>query len=353
MKRILFFIAAAFMVSCKNSNNLSLTSQDNLTSVENAQSYSVAEGDDWIWTGNQATNMIEIYDPVVADWNLTTALKWSWKPTLVKGYSQYAIDHWGLPTDFKVRKVDAWGGNHLVASCSSGLITIASYPSGVKKWAYNLGYNPHSVELLPNGNIAVAATDRDSVYLYASSTGTDNLAHAAVKLNKAHAVVYDPLENILWATGNDFVIAMQVGGTDAAPTLTELPARRGYLNTTSSKNPFGHDLGRDLADDNVLWVSTNGGVYNFNKTTKIFTDGPGDTTGINKTMVKSISRQQSGLFVLTRPDSEKTTVLPDPVTSPVWCTRYVDIYSSSGVFQYYRTKSGAKFYRAKIFRTPY
>lgn len=313
----------------------------------------ISAGDDWVWTGNQATGQIEIYDPGVSDWNTSTALKWSWKPTTAKGYSQYAVDHWGLPTDFKVRNVAAWGGNHLVAACSDGLVTIASYPSGIKKWAYNLGYNPHGVELLPNGNIAVAATDKDSVLLYASSTGTDNLYHAAVRLNKAHSVLYDPVENILWATGNDFVIAMQVGGTASAPALTELPSRRGWLNTTSSANPYGHDLSCDLNDAGILWVSTNGGVYSFNKTTKAFTNGPGGTTGINKTFVKAISRQNSGIFVLTRPDSEKTTVLPDPVTSPAWCTRYVDFYSSAGAFQYYRTKSGAKFYRAKIFRTPY
>lgn len=348
MKRLFIFCMVFIFACCKEDKQAFL--QKSTTMSAQAKGVTETVTDDWIWAGNQATNKIEIYDPGVEDWNSSTALKWSWKPEAAKGYSQYALDNWGLPTDFKVRTVNVWGGNHLVASCSNGLVTIASYPGGIKKWAYNLGFNPHGVELLPNGNIAVAATDKDSVLLFASSVGTDNLAHAAIRLNKAHAVLYDSVENILWATGNDFVMALQVGGTDAAPTLTEIPERRGRLNTTSSANPYGHDLSRDLNDPSILWVSTNGGVYRFDKTTKAFTDAP---NLLNKTFVKGISRQQSGLFVLTRPDSEKTTELPDPVTSPTWCTRYVDIYSSDGYFQYYRTKNGAKFYKAKIFRTPY
>ncbi|KAA2243510.1 hypothetical protein F0L74_13540 [Chitinophaga agrisoli] len=354
MKPLFILSFALIFTSCKQESLVGINNQTQTALPSDQQKAMVAAAaDDWVWTGNQASNQIEIYDPAVADWNSASALKWSWKPVTTKGYSQYAVDHWGLPTDFKVRTVSTWGGNHLVSSCSNGLVTIAAYPAGTKKWAYNLGFNPHGVELLPNGNIAVAATDKDSVLLFASSTGTDNLVHAAVRLNKAHSVLYDPVENILWATGNDFVIAMQVGGTNSAPTLTELPARRGLLNTTSSANPYGHDLSRDLGDNNILWIGTNGGAYSYNKTTKVFTNGPGGATGINKTMIKAISRQNSGLFVITRPDSEKTTELPDPVTDPTWCTRYVDFYSSAGVFQYYRTKSGAKFYRAKIFRTPY
>lgn len=348
MKRLLAFYIAFIFICCKEERQISVEKSEAKPAYSEVAT--TIATDDWIWTGNQGTNRIEIYDPAIVDWNSPTALKWAWKPEATKGYSSYALDYWALPTDFKVRSVGAWGGNYLVASCSKGLVTIASYPSGTKKWAYNLGFNPHGVELLPNGNIAVAATDKDSVLLFASSVGTDNLTHAAIRLNKAHSVLYDPVENILWATGNDFVMAMQVGGTDAAPTLTELPERRERLNTTSSANPYGHDLSRDLNDPTILWVSTNGGVYRFNKTTKVFTDGP---NLLNKTFVKGISRQSSGLFVLTRPDSEKTTELPDPVTSPTWCTRYVDVYSNDGYFQYYRTKSGAKFYRAKIFRTPY
>lgn len=339
-----------FAVSCVK-NDAQVKNQDTILDHKTINS----APDDWVWAGNQDNDMIEIFDPADSNWNSSTALKWSWKPLTSKGYSQYAVDHWGLPTDFKVRNVSAWGGNHLVASCSDGLVTIATYPGGVKKWAYNIGYNPHGVELLPNGNIAVADNTKDSVLLFASSTGTDNLNHVAIKLNKAHAVLYDPIENILWATGNDFVIAMEVGGTASAPTLNELPTRRGYLNTTSSGSPFGHDLSRDLNDNNKLWVSTDGGVYSFNKTTKVFTDGPGGATGINKTFVKGISRQNSGVFVVSRPDSKKTTTLPDPVTDPYkpWCTRYIDFYTSTGSFSYYRTKTNAKFYKAKIFRTPY
>lgn len=311
------------------------------------------EADDWVWVGNQASGLIEIYDPAVADWNSAAALKWSWQPTADKGYTPYALAHWDVPNDFKVRTIAAWGGNHLVACASNGLCTIAAYPSGVKRWAYNVGSHPHSVELLPDGNIAVAVTDQDSVKVFmSSSSATDNIVHAAFHLVGAHSVMWDPVTATVRAIGNDHIVSLQLGGTIAAPVLTEVYNDRGYL-VNGGASVYGHDLSPDLNDSNILWCSTNGGVYSFNKTTKLFTGGPGGSTGINKTFVKGISRQKSGVFVITREDTVKSPQPADPVTDPDWCTRYVDFYSSTGAFMYYRTKSGAKFYKGKIFRTPY
>lgn len=285
--------------------------------------------DDWVWVSNQASEQIEIYNPATTDWNPASAMIFWFKPLTSNNYSQYAVDHWGPPSDFKVRNVSAWGGNHLVAA-GGGLVTIATYPGKKKKWAYNLGGHPHGVELLPNGNIAVAATEKDSVLLFASSTGTDNLTHAVGSHNKAHAVLYEPVENILWSIGNDYIKAFQVGGTDAQPTLKELTNRAGNLKLTG--NIYGHDLSADLNDSNLLWFSTNHNVYSFNKVTKEFTAGPGGTTGIDKSFVKGISRQNSGIFVITRQDSAKNPPPADPVLNPEWCTRYVDFYSSTGAF---------------------
>jgi hypothetical protein len=356
MKKLLWIsYAVTLLCGCMKDTKLSVCDTSEKTG-QPVVANELLPGDDWVWVANQASGKIEIYNPGVEDWNNNEALKWSWKPTAEKGYTPYALEHWNVPNDFKVRTMPVWGGgNWMVACASGGLCTIASYPEGVKRWAYNVGsgVHPHAVELLPTGDIAVACTDQDSVKVFMSgSSVTDNIVHASFRLVKAHAVMWDPVTSTIRAIGNDHIVSLQLGGTMTNPTLTEAPNSRGYL-VNGGASLYGHDLSPDLNDNNILWCSTNGGVYSFNKTTRLFTGAPGGSTGVNKTFVKGISRQKSGIFVITRQDSSKSPQPPNPVTSPTWCTRYVDFYSAGGAFLYYRTKSGAKFYKGKIFRTPY
>lgn len=360
MKNLLWisFVLIFFAGCAKNEEQAEVklisSAKKTLNNVNPDQAALIA-GDDWVWTANQASGKIEIYDPNVSDWNNASALKFEFEPEASKGYTPYALQNWDVPNDFKVRNIAAWGGNHLVTCASKGLVTIASYPGKIKKWAYAIGttVHPHSVELLPNGNVAVACTDQHLVKVFMSSSSTvDNIVFASFPLNGAHSVLWDPTTSTIRAIGNDYVVSLVVGGTMANPTLTEVPNTRGDL-VASGASLWGHDLSVDLNDTNILWASTNSGVYSFNKTTRNFTGAPGGNTGVNKTFVKGISRQNSGVFVITRADSQKNPQPSDPVTTPDWCTRYVDFYAANGSFLYYRTKSGAKFYKGKIFRTPY
>jgi hypothetical protein len=348
-KVVLFFCTVILLGGCVKDQKITDNGK-RAASAERVKLAGATVADDWVSVTNQASGKIEIYDPAVADWDSATALKWSWKPTAAEGYSSYALTYWDVPNDFRVRTISAWGGNWLVSCASGGLVTIASYPAGVKRWAYNVGaaVHPHSVELLPNGNIAVACTDQDSVKVFASSTGTDNITHASFHLVGAHSVLWDPNTSTLRAIGNDHIVALTVGGT-AVPTITENVAQRGYL-VAGGASVYGHDLSSDPNNPDILWCSTNGGVYSFNKTTLKFTGAPGT---LNKSFVKSISIQHSGISVSTRPDSQKSPMPSSPVLSPDWCTRLVDFYSADGVFQYSRTVSGGKFYKAKVFKTPY
>jgi hypothetical protein len=347
--------AATFLCGCIKENKTEGETKNDSPLIAQVHAVEEVAGDDWVWVANQASGMIEIYDPNVEDWNNSTALKWSWKPIAEKDYTEYALEHWDVPNDFKVRTISAWGGNYLVACASDGLCTIAAYPSGVKRWAYNVGstVHPHSVELLPDGNIAVACTDQNLVKVFMSSSSvTDNIVYASFPLVKAHSVMWDPVTSTIRAIGNDHIVSLQLIGPITAPTLKEVRDARGFLETGGA-SLYGHDLSPDLNDNNILWCSTNGGAYSFNKTTRQFKLAPGGDTGVGKTFIKGISRQPSGIFVVTRPDSKKTSQPADPVTDPPWCTRYVDFYSSTGSFMYYRTKANAKFYKGKIFRTPY
>jgi len=312
----------------------------------------------WIATTNQdSDHQIEVYDPAVYDWNTAAALKWSWKPTTAKGYSSSEVSLWDDPTDVKLRNTTVFSGTSQAIVTSGGIMaTIAAYPSGAREWI--IGFHQytgvHSVELLPNGNIAVAAAGTTGqpygnwIRGYSSSQAPPNHAnYDQFNLTSAHAVLWDPSINRLWVTGympgisKHVLTALIVGGTAANPTLTEDTTRRSIL-----PGAWGHDVYPYYYDNNKLWVSmntdfNNGGVYLYDKTTKTFTTAPGAS---NRDFVKSIGNQPSGQIVEARPR-------PNPSTG--WVTDTVDFYSPAGALNAQRAVTGAKFYKARVFDPDY
>lgn len=296
-----------------------------------------AEADYYIACGNQATARYEIYDESVTDWNSGSALKWTFQPTTANGYSSSLVAAYSNCSDLKLRTCAKWG-NVVVSCASGGLATIATYSGGVMKWGLDVGgsNNPHSVELLPNANIAVAASAGGWVRVYASSQSSHNSTYAQFNLTGAHACLWDPLLNELWVMGTSTITALKVGGTDASPTLTEDTSRRGA--TTSG----GHDLSPYYGDFNRLWMTMNGAVAIWNKAKNTLTYESG---AANRTSVKGCGNQPSGEIVEARPNSV--------CTLSTWCTPYIDFFTASGATDYSRLRTGAAFYKCRLFASDY
>lgn len=293
----------------------------------------------WIAATNQANNRIDVYDPSVPDWNSPQALKWSWKPTTALGYSEKESSLWNGPTDAKLR-------GHLLVATAGQLGTIAAYPSGTRIWAVDLGAgsNPHSIELLPDGNVAVAASDGKWIRVYTASQGPDSTTYTQFKLDFAHATYWDAENNLLWVIGYDaatkehIITALRVGGNAASPTLTEEIDRRSIL-----PSPWGHDISPYAGDSNKLWVSTNAAVYIYDKTSKTF-HSPLD--GIDRSFVKAVGSMPNGQVVQTKPDINKDPVGTCKVNG--WCTDTVDFFNPAMT----RKATGTAFYKARIWDNP-
>lgn len=315
----------------------------------------------WVVTTNQASKKIEVYDPAVTDWNTAAALKHSWYPNASNGFTN-PTGGWELPSDARLRNSTFFGGQQLLVTDSKGFCGIIPYPSLTgKKWAINLGsgVNPHSIELLPNGNVAIAASDANWVRVYTSSQGVWSTNFESFPLKAAHAVLWDPTNNVLWVIGwknivndnyadirNHILTALSITGTAADPHIAEVTTRRSQLPSF-----WGHDVQPYTGDVNKLWVSTNSKVYIYDKTTKIFQEAPANIG--NRSFVKGISNQPSGMVVLTRPDSIKTPIPSQPSTLNSWTTAYVDFYSSAGSWQWSGHRNGAAYYKGRIFTPDY
>ncbi|MFE5323657.1 DUF6528 family protein [Paenibacillus sp. NPDC056579] len=293
-----------------------------------------------IAVSDQASKKILVMDPAASDWNSPSAVKWSWAPSGTNGFAEFT-SFWGLPTEARVRDSQFFGGKVMLVTDSRGLAAAIPYPAGnFKYWAANVGGNPHAAEILPNGNIAVAASTGGWVRVYTSSQSCHSEVYAEYKLTSAHGVLWDPEKEILWTLGNSAIVGLKVGGTAAAPTLQE----HVRLNVSSLN---GHDIQPVYGDTDRLWVASGGKVYQYVKSTNSLDLTYSGAGSISRDGVKAVGNQLSGQVVETVTDTAKTP--KGGCTLNTWCTDSVDMFMPDAI----KTRTGAAFYKARIMNPNY
>lgn len=267
-----------------------------------------AYAEDYIALADQASGhpKILVMDYAQKDWSINnpSAVVWSWQPT----DSGIGADGWGLPNDARLRKSDVWGGQWAAIVDGHGRLAIVSYPGKAKKWSINVGPKPnvHGIELLPDGNVAVAASSGGWVRVYTASQGESSSTYANYDLPDAHNVLWDPTRKVLWALGKDKLIQLHVGGTSAVPILT-------LAATKILSHGGGHDLEPKYGDLNTLWITTGDSTWTYDKMTNQ------ETLYQNVVGYKSINNQSStGQVIETRSHSS--------CTQNAWCTDVIEFF---------------------------
>ncbi|MFJ9951249.1 DUF6528 family protein [Kitasatospora sp. NPDC091207] len=252
---------------------------------------------------------------------------WSWSADRAPDLADLTPAHsWSMPDEAKSRVRN--GGRYLLTAASGGLVAVVDTATGGTYWAADTGgANPHSLELLPDGNVAVAASAGGWVRLYAASRGPRSTAHAAYPLKGAHGVHWDARTRLLWAVGDDTLTALRVGGTPAAPVLTA-------VRSVALPDPGGHDLAPVLAAPGRFWVSTAAHLWQYDPAGSGFTRVRlGDEAAERD--VKSVGDEPGTGRLLT--------AAPDHAGPCTWCTSVLALHRPDGV----RTLRGSKLYKAR------
>ncbi|WP_316814365.1 DUF6528 family protein [Pedobacter heparinus] len=333
----------------------------------------------WVAISNTTNQTLEIYNYNTTTWNSTTA-NWIFKPTTTLGFSSGALTaieggfgdqrlHYVTGFPSKASSAVAVQGGRWLGICA--YIPLGSYVKGQKLWekTYAAADDPnnHAIELLPNGNLAVAGYGGSAagagnwIRIYNTANPAVTNDYAQITLKGAHALLWDPAYNLLWAGGQvevdgtnyHGVFAYTIGGTRENPTITEVVSKRSVKTWRNAANPNGfrypHDLQPDYDNDDKMFYSDHTGVYEYNKITKVFTRAPG-AAGLyvapaDNVTLKSAGKQADGKYVITKTDN----LAPCQYT-----TNNVEFYDgTTGAFAFSRSVSACTIYRARVWTHPY
>ena len=133
---------------------------------------------------------------------------WSWR---VADSPEIPADmHALFRTTDDCKPVD--GGRRILISSSGGAVALIDRETRRASFSARVT-NAHSIEMLPGGRIAAAASvskdgDGDRLVIFDAATGKEL---AKDELRSGHGAVWDDARNVLWALGGDVLRAYTVG----------------------------------------------------------------------------------------------------------------------------------------------
>ena len=254
----------------------------------------------------------------------------------------------GHAAGLKYRENTVLGNVILVAGSRS---TILSYPSGKRIWYTSTpGSNPHSIEMLPSGNIVIASSSDGILRLFKTSALVDKnkdvaKAYTDYTLDDAHGVLWDPEYQLLWALGAYDLKAYRVEGTGTEEKLVEVPKMS--LKLPESKY-WGHDLSPDYTNTRYLYITVGACVLRFDKEELSLTEDFPNSDLINRSNVKGFSNNPSGNFFATGETGGEGCEWKD-WWKAAWCTNTIYYYRANGEIleKFTLTTEKSAFYKAR------
>lgn len=244
----------------------------------------------------------------------TKKITWEWKPAI----SNVKPEHAKWFSNISDAKV-VYNGKYILTVASGGgvaLIRIADKKTVFYAYA---GGNTHSAELLPDGNIVAASSHGNCLTVFKTDTlhFPENVYSKKVFIEFGHNAVWDHKRQILWSAGMSKLKSFKYNFNCDKPDLE-------LIDSIPLEGHEAHDLFPVYGKD-ALWLTNNGGVYQFDITAKKITraDTPQD-------MIKSISSGPEGypVIVLQPNESWWSNEVLDAKGKPVFSRKGLRIYKA-------------------------
>ncbi|MBO5213629.1 MAG: hypothetical protein J6B86_02525 [Clostridia bacterium] len=218
------------------------------------------------------------------------AVVWEWDadddPKVTLGIGpNYGID------SAKYRYSEYYKKDVMIVCSSNGWVGIVDYEAKSLLWEYQLSSGPHSVEMLPCGDLVVASSfDPGALYYFAISAGIDAPVHSIPSLY-CHGVSWDPENECLWVLEHygAYQAVIQNMGTENAKLVRISGSGASFVGDGG-----GHAFAPILGEPGKYWASAVKGLWKFDTETETMTKA---SALLTKGHVKGICSYSDGTVV--------------------------------------------------------
>ncbi len=265
---------------------------------------------------NQTTKKIQVFD--ISTGNMNTPV-WEYNIT-VGGVSGFKYRNYGTYGDVILVTV---GTNAEIASCDTKEIIWKTT---------NTPGNSHSLDIMPNGVIAVGGTVGHTVNFYNINGADPTKILYTLPLKDAHAVLWDPEYKVLWVAGEANLWALDVTLNDDGTVTVK------KVDDLCVEAPDGsiHDVQPYGGDKDLLLVSTHHYIYTFDKSTCEF------TVLLEQDDVKGVGILENGDLVYIYPDG----------LVELWNSTWINRLDGEGNVAKIESNQG-RFYKLRIWNPNY
>ena len=189
----------------------------------------------------------------------------------------------------KFRHSGCWDKDVVVACANFGWVGVIDYDTCSLLWECELPVGPHSVEMLPNGDVVVGSADGDGALIYIPlSAGATKPVHTVV-CPSCHGVIWDPERELLWTLG--------LNGVDAYAVENMGTFNGKLVKLDGTGCPFtgdrgGHAFAPVAGQPGSYWVSA-GKLWKFNSKTGQLTS----EAALSANAIKGICSYEDGTVI--------------------------------------------------------
>ena len=200
----------------------------------------------------------------------------------------------------KYRYSPYYGKDVIIASSSNGWAGVIDYETHSLLWEYSVGDGPHSIEMMPNGDVVVAGSGNgktEGKLAYIPLSAGKKSPSCEVPSPTSHGVSYDPEQNCLWVLENTEVACFTVQGEGTKEA--SLVRQEGKGASLYKKDSGGHVLSPVTGTPGLYWVAAVNKLWQFDSKTGTVTDTFSNASAMTNRNIKGLASFSDGTAVMT------------------------------------------------------
>lgn len=196
----------------------------------------------------------------------------------------------------KYRYSEYYKKDVIIACSSNGWAGVIDYEAKSLLWEYNIGKGPHSIEMLPNGDVVVACSSDPGALVYVPLSAGVTYPVSWIPSLYCHGVSWDPENEWLWVLEDNGVYAATVMNPGKDGKISRLGGTGALFGPGIAG---GHAFSPVGGEPGKYWASSGSYLFRFDAETETMTRSFDRASHLTSKNIKGIASFADGTVIQT------------------------------------------------------